>query len=68
MKSGYKDSGGSAKSKNNKYMPSGMNLIDGAQASAPRKCDIPMGQGFSEVTPFKSGNLGYPKQAFNYKY
>ena len=68
MKGGYKDSGKGAKGNNEKYMSKGMNLQDGTQASAPKKCTIPMGQGFSEVTLFRSGNLGYPSQAFNYKY
>ena len=53
---------------NERYMPKGMDLKDGAQASAPRKINVPCGEGFSQVKPFKAGNLGYPKQAFGYKY
>jgi len=72
MKKGYEDGYGmsksNAKGKNEQYMSGGMNLKDGTQASAPKKVSIPMGQGFSEVTPFRGGNLGYPKQAFDYKY
>jgi hypothetical protein len=38
MKGGYKDSGKGAKGNNEKYMSKGMNLQDGTQASAPKKC------------------------------
>lgn len=56
------------KSKNEKYMPKGMgNKVMGHDKS-PYKVTVPEGQGFAEVKPFKTGNLGYPKQAFDYKY
>ena len=55
------------KAKNERYMPKGMDKVMGHEKS-PKKISVPEGQGFKEVKPFKCGNLGYPKQAFDYKY
>ena len=37
-------------------------------ASKPMSINVPVGDGWSKVKPFKAGNLGYPPQAFGYKY
>jgi len=41
---------------------------DFGHATKTYSVNVPEGQGFSEVKPFRTGNLGYPKQAFEYKY
>jgi hypothetical protein len=56
-----------AKKKNERYMPKGMGKVMGHD-SAPKPCSVPVGEGLSKVKPFRSGNLGYPSQAFDYKY
>jgi len=43
-------------------------LKDGTQASAPSAIKVPCGEDWAKVKPFRSGNLGYPSQAFDYKY
>lgn len=55
------------KMKNERYMPKGMDKVMGHE-KGPKKVNVPCGEGFAEVKPFKSGNLGYPRQAFDYKY
>ena len=76
MKQSYKDrrdeSRGMKKSeasmKNERYMPKGMKEKVMGHEKQPMKIDVPCGNGFSEVKPFREGNKGYPKQAFDYKF
>lgn len=56
------------KAKNERYMPKGMKDKVMGHDKAPKKCNVPVGEGFKEVKPFHDGNKGYPKQAFDYKY
>ena len=70
---GYNKSGGmpkgvDSKKGNDKYMSGGMNLKDNTQASQVRSVKVPQCQGWSEVKPYRSGNRGYPSEAFNYDY
>jgi len=57
-----------AKMKNERYMPKGMKDKKMGHDKAPKSIDVPCGQGFKEVKPFRDGNKGYPPQAFDYKY
>lgn len=59
---------GYARGRNERYMPKGMNKQIMGHDKRPMEISVPAGQGFSEVKPFKSGNLGYPSKAFDYKY
>lgn len=61
MKQGYK-----ARRDESRGMKNAMKEM--GHDKAPMKCNVPMGQGFKEVKPMKQGNMGYPKQAFDYKY
>ena len=63
---GMKDS--YVKATNEKYMPKGMSKKVMGHDKSPKNISIPCGEGFSKIKPFKTGNLGYPKQAFDYKY
>lgn len=56
------------KMKNERYMPKGMGEKIMGHDKSPKSIRVPEGEGFSQVKPFKCGNLGYPKQAFDYKY
>lgn len=56
------------KMKNERYMPKGMDKKVMGHEKKPNKVDVPCGEGFKEVKPFKDGNKGYPRQAFDYKY
>lgn len=57
-----------ARSENEKYMPKGMGSKIMRHEKSPMKIDAPECQGWKEVKPFRPGNLGYPRQAFDYKY
>jgi hypothetical protein len=57
-----------AKNSNERYMPKGMKNKVMGHASKPIPCNVPVGEGFKEVKPFREGNKGYPRQAFDYKY
>jgi hypothetical protein len=67
---GYKDRMDEkyGKKSNERYMSKGIGGKVMGHDSAPKSCNVPVGEGWSEVKPFKSGNLGYPSQAFDYKY
>lgn len=56
------------KMKNERYMPKGMDKKVMGHEKKPKKVDVLCGEGFKEVKPFKDGNKGYPRQAFDYKY
>lgn len=75
MEQGYKarrDESRGMKSEANKmnerYMPKGMSSKVMGHEKNPKSIDVPCGQGFKEVKPFRDGNKGYPSQAFDYKY
>lgn len=57
-----------SKMKNERYMPKSLGSKVMGHEKAPKPCNVPMGNGFKEVKPFKEGNKGYPSQAFDYKY
>ena len=65
---GYKDRRDESKGMNDRYKSKGMNLKDNTQASPVRSIKVPEGQGWREVKPYRSGNRGYPSEAFNYDY
>lgn len=67
-KSRRDESRGMAKSNNDKYMPKGMGNKVMGHEKKPMGINVPCGEGFAQVKSFKTGNLGYPKQAFDYKY
>lgn len=57
-----------AEKNNERYMPTGMKNKVMGHASKPMPCTVPVGEGFKEVKPFRDGDKGCPKQAFDYKY
>lgn len=67
-KSRRDESRGMAASNNDKYMPKGMDKTIKSTDKRTMSVNVPCGEGFSQVKPFKQGDLGYPKQAFDYKY
>jgi len=53
---------------NERYMPKGMKEKVMGHEKMPKEIYVPCGDDLKKVKPFKSGNLGYPDQAFGYDY
>jgi len=68
MSQSYKSRRDESRGMNDRYMPKGMNEKVMGHDKKPSSCNVPVGDGFKEVKPFRSGNLGYPSKAFDYKY
>jgi len=63
MKMDYENQKSIAVENNNKYLPKGISVKNGAQASKPGSIKIEVGQGFKDVTEKKYPMSEYPKKA-----